>query len=70
MGTAAAQLLHIAAMYTPGLREVLHLEGVSARQWLASLGLAVTLFVISELHKALIRRRLRQTAATGIQVQP
>ncbi len=61
-GTIVAQLLHIAAMYTPGLRDVLRLEGVSVEQWLASLGLALTLFVISEIHKVVIRRRL-QTAS-------
>jgi magnesium-transporting ATPase (P-type) len=59
VGTIVAQLLHIAAMYTPGLREMLHLEGVSVQQWFVSLGLAVTLFVISEVHKVLIRRRMR-----------
>lgn len=64
VGTVVAQLVHVAAMYTPGLRETLHLEGVSLRQWLGSLGLAVTLFVISELHKVLIRRRLRKAGST------
>jgi hypothetical protein len=32
---------------------------VSVQQWFVSLGLAVTLFVISEVHKVLIRRRMR-----------
>lgn len=62
VGAILAQLLHIAAMYTPGLREVLHLEGVSVQQWLASLGLAVTLFVIAEIHKVFIRRRMRRAS--------
>ncbi|MBI2378974.1 MAG: HAD-IC family P-type ATPase [Deltaproteobacteria bacterium] len=62
VGTIVAQALHIAAMYTPGLREVLHLEAVSIRQWLGSLGLAGTLFLISEVHKLLIRRRLQATS--------
>lgn len=57
VGTVTAQLLHLVAMYTPGLRDVLHLEGVSLRQWLVSLGLAVSLFVVAELHKVLLRRR-------------
>ncbi len=63
VGTAAAQLMHIAAMYTPGLRDVLHLEGVSLEQWLVSLGLALTLFLVSEVQKVLIRWRMRPEVA-------
>jgi hypothetical protein len=63
VGTAVAQLIHIAAMYTPGLRDVLHLEGVSLKQWLASLGLALSLFVVAELHKVLLRRRATQSGS-------
>ncbi len=63
VGTIVAQLIHIAAMYTPGLREVLHLDHVSLQQWLVSLGLALTLFLVSEVHKVLIRRRTPQAAA-------
>jgi magnesium-transporting ATPase (P-type) len=62
VGTIVVQLLHIAAIYTPGLREMLHLEGVSVQQWFVSLGLAATLFIISEVHKVFIRRR-PQTAS-------
>jgi Ca2+-transporting ATPase len=58
LGTIVAQLLHIVAMYTPGLRDVLRLEPVSLRQWLASLGLALLLFLVSEVHKIFIRRRM------------
>jgi magnesium-transporting ATPase (P-type) len=57
VGTAVAQLIHIVAMHTPGLRDVLHLEQVSLRQWLFSVALAVILLFVSELHKILIRRR-------------
>jgi Ca2+-transporting ATPase len=57
VGTITAQLIHIAAMYTPGLRDVLSLEAVSPDQWLASLGLAMSLFVVAEIHKVFIRRR-------------
>jgi magnesium-transporting ATPase (P-type) len=58
VGTAVAQLVHIAAIYTPGLQDVLHLEAVSLKQWLVSLALALTLFFVSEAHKVLIRRRM------------
>ncbi len=57
VGTAVAQLLHIAAIYTPGLRDVLHLEHVGLEQWLASFAIGLSLFFVSEAHKVLLRRR-------------
>lgn len=57
VGTCAALLIHIGAMYTPGIRDVLHLENVSVKQWLVSLGGALALLVVSELQKLFIRRR-------------
>lgn len=51
-GTAAAQLVHIGAMYTPWISDVLHIQPVSAQQWLELLGLAFTVLVAIELHKA------------------
>lgn len=56
-GTSVAQLLHIGAMYTPGLRDVLRLESISLVQWIITLGLALLLLVTAELHKMLLRRR-------------
>lgn len=56
-GTLTAQALHIAAMHLPGLRDVLHLQPISLSQWLVTLGLALSLFAVSELHKLLLRRR-------------
>ncbi len=56
-GTVLAQLLHIAAIYTPGLRDVLRLEPVTIGQWLVTLALALSLFVAIELHKVVLRRR-------------
>jgi calcium-translocating P-type ATPase len=64
-GTLVAQLLHIAAMYTPGLRHVLHLEPVSVVQWLMSLGLALVLFLVAEGHKVVIRRNRSGRATSG-----
>ncbi|MBI4951544.1 MAG: HAD-IC family P-type ATPase [Myxococcales bacterium] len=57
VGTVVAQLVHIGALYAPGLRDILHLEPVPLVQWLATLGLALGLLVVAELHKVLIRRR-------------
>jgi len=54
-GTATAQLIHIAAMYTPWLSSVLHIQPVSPQHWLELLGLALTVLLAMELHK-MIRR--------------
>jgi len=67
VGTIVAQLVHILAMYTPGLRDVLHLEPVSWTQWLITLGLASSLFFASEIHKALIRWREARIGAPTAQ---
>ncbi len=57
VGTIVAQLVHIVAMYTPGLRDVLHLEPVSLEQWALTLAIALSLFAVAEVHKVLLRRR-------------
>lgn len=56
VGTVVAQLVHIGAMYAPGLREVLRVSPVSLQEWLPSLALALLLFAVLEGHKALPRR--------------
>ena len=55
-GTAAAQLVHIGAMYTPWISEVLRIQPVSPQHWLELLGLALTVLVAMELHKAYRKR--------------
>lgn len=50
-GTLAAQGLHIAAMYTPGLRDVLQLTPVSFNQWFNTLLPALSLLVTAEFYK-------------------
>nr|WP_183704462.1 HAD-IC family P-type ATPase [Marinobacter oulmenensis] len=52
-----AQLAHIGAMYTPGLSDVLQIQPISLQEWLQLLGFALSLLVVEELHKVLIRRR-------------
>ncbi|GLS24979.1 cation-translocating P-type ATPase [Marinibactrum halimedae] len=54
-----AQGLHILAMYTPGLREVLSLEPISLQQWFALFGVACMFLLVEELHKAYGRSRMR-----------
>ena len=56
-GTIAAQLVHIGAMYTPGLREVLGVHPVSAAHWLELLVLATAILAAMELHKLWRARR-------------
>ncbi len=51
-GTAAAQLIHIGAMYTPWISDVLHIQPITPQHWLELLGLALTVLVAMELHKA------------------
>jgi len=57
-GTAAAQLIHIGAMYTPWISDVLQIQPLSLQHWLVLLSLAVTVLVAMELHK-LLRHWLR-----------
>lgn len=56
-GIIAAQGLHIAAMYIPGLSDVLRIQPVSFAEWAILLGLALVLMVVIELEKW-VRRRL------------
>ncbi|NOY63391.1 MAG: HAD-IC family P-type ATPase [Gammaproteobacteria bacterium] len=61
-GTCAAQLIHIGAMYTPWISDVLRIEPVSLNHWLGLLSLALTVLVVMELYKALkfwLERRQR-----------
>ena len=58
LGTIAAQLLHIAAMYTPGLRDVLRIHPVSLAHWLELLVLALALLAAMEAYKWAKRRKV------------
>ncbi len=50
-GAIAAQLIHIGAMYTPWLAQVLQIHPVSLAQWLQLLTLAFSVMLAMELHK-------------------
>jgi P-type Ca2+ transporter type 2C len=50
-GTLAAQAVHIAAMYTPGLSTVLDVQPVSLAHWLQLLPVALLLLLVMEAHK-------------------
>jgi len=62
-GTIAAQLLHIGAMYTPGLKDVLDVHPVSLQSWFSLLLLALILLVAVEFHKAIKKWRPGNNAA-------
>jgi potassium/sodium efflux P-type ATPase len=57
VGTAVAQLVHIGAMYTPWISDVLQIQPVTPQHWLELLGLALTVLIVMELHKV-VRRGL------------
>ena len=52
-GTLAAQLVHIGAMYTPWISNVLHIQPVSLNFWLDMLLIALIILIAMEVHKFL-----------------
>ena len=56
-GTLAAQGVHIAAMYTPWISDVLQIQPVSLEHWAELLLIALSLLVIMELQKWFYARR-------------
>ncbi len=58
-GTLAALAVHVGAMYTPGLREVLGVHPVPAATWAALVPLALALLAAMEAYKAWRRRPAR-----------
>lgn len=55
-GTLLAQLIHIAAMHTPGIQQLLAVQPVSLAGWALLLAIALLILIASELQKALRRR--------------
>ena len=52
-----AQGCHVAAMYIPGLSDVLAVQPVSLADWAVVAGLAVSLLIVMEIRKAWLRAR-------------
>lgn len=50
-GMLAAQSIHIIAMFTPGLSDILMVQPVSLTLWIQLLGIALLLILVDELHK-------------------
>ncbi len=55
-GTIIAQLVHIGAMYTPWLNDVLQIRPVTLELWFELLLMALSVLVAMELHKAMRKR--------------
>ncbi len=53
-----AQLVHIAAMYLPGLNGVLDVQGIDLSDWLLVAAIALSLLAVVELYKLTLARRL------------
>ncbi len=51
LAVIAAQGLHIAAMYTPGLRDILGVSPIGFAAWLSVAALALSLLAVAELYK-------------------
>ena len=54
-----AQLVHIGAMYTPYISDVLELQPISFLEWARLLLVACSLLLVEETHKWFIRRRVK-----------
>jgi len=54
-GALIAQLIHIGAMYTPWLNDVLGVAPVSLREWGTLLGVALIILLVMEIDKLLWR---------------
>jgi len=59
LGTMGAQLIHLGAMYTPGLSDVLDIQPITLSSWFTLLQLALTALLASELHKYIWYMRIR-----------
>ncbi|MBI3453850.1 MAG: HAD-IC family P-type ATPase [Rhodospirillales bacterium] len=59
LGVVGAQSIHIAAMFTPGLREVLAIRPVDLATWLAVIGVGAVFLIAIEAYKFFRRRRDR-----------
>jgi Ca2+-transporting ATPase len=64
IGIVIAQSVHIAAIYIPGLRDVLHLQPVSLKEWGALLLIASSIMLVMEFIKWRDRRKFKKSRLT------
>ncbi len=71
-GTIIAQLIHIGAMHTPWVSDVLQIQPVSMENWLKLLLIAISILFIMELHKLFWNKvsSLKQESRKLRDVQP
>ena len=50
-GMLTAQAVHIAAMYTPGISNILQIQPVTLNQWTSLLGISLILILVNEFYK-------------------
>ncbi len=62
LGTGAALALHVAALYLPPTQYVLRIEPIDLGTWIRIVGVAASILVAMEAHKAVQRRRDRISA--------
>lgn len=62
LGTITAQLVHIGAMYTPWISNILHIQPVSLIHWGKLLFLALFILLVMELHKKYWQKRSSHSA--------
>jgi magnesium-transporting ATPase (P-type) len=62
IGTIVAQVVHIASMYTPGVREVLGVSPVALVDWFKLLGMALSVLIAMEIYKFIRPRGLAPTS--------
>lgn len=60
-----AQCAHIAAIYLPGISDVLALRPVSIIEWVALFGVAMIFLMVEEIHKYLKRRNMHSFKNKG-----
>jgi magnesium-transporting ATPase (P-type) len=65
-GTIIAQLIHIGAMYTPWLNDVLGIQPVSLEHWIYLLLLALSVTVVMEIHKLFLQWRKTGSQKAGL----
>jgi len=62
-GVVIAQLIHIGAMYTPWLSDVLQIAPVTLQEWIILLGFALVLMIVLETEKAVRRKYFTKEGA-------
>jgi len=65
LAVPGAQLVHIAAMYVPGLNDVLAISPIGLGDWAALAAVALGLLVVEEAHKAWLRHRVSKGCKAG-----